>query len=99
MADQDHDGSHIKGLIINMIHCFWPKLLQVEGFISTFNTPLVKAKRGKEVKEFYSMLDYLAWTSSSSSSSLKGNRGGAKKWNVKYYKGLGTSTADEAREY
>ena len=24
MADQDHDGSHIKGLFINFIHSFWP---------------------------------------------------------------------------
>ena len=29
MADQDHDGSHIKGLFINFIHSFWPSLLQV----------------------------------------------------------------------
>ena len=27
MTDQDHDGSHIKGLIINFIHHFWPSLL------------------------------------------------------------------------
>ena len=30
MADQDHDGSHIKGLVINFLHHFWPSLLQVE---------------------------------------------------------------------
>ena len=29
MADQDHDGSHIKGLILNFIHSFWPSLLKV----------------------------------------------------------------------
>jgi len=27
MTDQDHDGSHIKGLLINFIHHFWPSLL------------------------------------------------------------------------
>ena len=27
MTDQDHVGSHIKGLIINFIHHFWPSLL------------------------------------------------------------------------
>lgn len=29
MTDQDQDGSHIKGLIINFIHHFWPSLLKV----------------------------------------------------------------------
>lgn len=33
MADQDHDGSHIKGLIINFLHHFWPSLLKIEGFL------------------------------------------------------------------
>lgn len=29
MTDQDQDGSHIKGLLINFIHHFWPSLLKV----------------------------------------------------------------------
>ena len=32
MADQDHDGSHIKRLVINFIHHFWPLLLDGPGF-------------------------------------------------------------------
>ena len=31
MADQDHDGSHIKGLLINFIHHFWPSLMRIPG--------------------------------------------------------------------
>ena len=31
MADQDTDGSHIKGLVINFFHHFWPNLLQSHG--------------------------------------------------------------------
>lgn len=42
MADQDHDGSHIKGLVINFLHHFWPSLLKVEGFVQQFITPIVK---------------------------------------------------------
>ena len=44
MTDQDHDGSHIKGLIINFIHHFWPSLLKIEGFLQQFITPIVKVK-------------------------------------------------------
>jgi DNA topoisomerase-2 len=29
MADQDQDGSHIKGLVINFLHHYWPSLLKV----------------------------------------------------------------------
>ena len=29
LTDQDPDGSHIKGLIINMLEYFWPELLQI----------------------------------------------------------------------
>ena len=27
MTDQDHDGSHIKGLLLNFFEHFWPSLL------------------------------------------------------------------------
>lgn len=42
MTDQDHDGSHIKGLLINFLHHFWPSLLQIPGFLQQFITPIVK---------------------------------------------------------
>ena len=42
MTDQDHDGSHIKGLLINFIHHFWPSLLKCRGFLNEFITPIVK---------------------------------------------------------
>jgi DNA topoisomerase II len=91
MTDQDHDGSHIKGLLINFFHHFWPSLLRVPGFLLEFITPIVKVRRGKGPSQsFYTMPEYLEWKSAND-----GGRG----WTCKYYKGLGTSTPAEAREY
>ncbi|CAK8533895.1 unnamed protein product [Lathyrus sativus] len=45
MADQDHDGSHIKGLLINFIHSFWPLLLKVPSFMVEFTTPVIRVSR------------------------------------------------------
>jgi len=47
MTDQDHDGSHIKGLIMNFFHHFYPTLLRVPGFLLEFITPIVKARRAR----------------------------------------------------
>eukprot|EP00985_Skeletonema_marinoi_P019020 scaffold10767_cov109-Skeletonema_marinoi.AAC.4 len=91
MADQDHDGSHIKGLVINFIHHFWPSLLDVPGFLQQFITPIVKCTKGKKIKTFFTLPEYEEWKEST------GND--AKGWTTKYYKGLGTSTSAEAKEY
>lgn len=89
MTDQDYDGSHIRGLLINMFHELWHELIAIPGFITYMATPIVKATKGKQVKAFYTQYDYEEWRKTDAS------RG----WHVKYYKGLGTSTRDEAKEY
>ncbi|GKY99436.1 hypothetical protein MPSEU_000898200 [Mayamaea pseudoterrestris] len=91
MSDQDVDGSHIKGLVINFIHKFWPGLLDVPGFMQQFITPIVKASKGKQTKTFFTLPEYEEWMETT------GNNG--KGWTIKYYKGLGTSTSTEAKEY
>ena len=51
MTDQDHDGFHIKGLLINMFHYLWPELLNFD-FISYMITPIVKVSLKKNIKPF-----------------------------------------------
>ena len=87
MTDADNDGSHIKGLILNMIDYFWPSLLKL-GFVVSMVTPIIKASRGNQTKSFYTDSKFRTWY---------GN--GQPGWRIKYYKGLGTSTSKEAREY
>ena len=41
MTDQDQDGSHIKGLVINFIHHNWPSLIR-SNVLEEFITPIVK---------------------------------------------------------
>jgi DNA topoisomerase-2 len=89
MTDQDHDGSHIKGLIINFVHHFWPSLIYLNGFLKEFVTPIIKASKGDQVFSFFTIPEYEQWAAGRN---LKG-------WKIKYYKGLGTSTAKEAKEY
>ncbi|KAN0033568.1 hypothetical protein ACTFIV_000029 [Dictyostelium citrinum] len=89
MTDQDHDGSHIKGLIINMVHHFWPTLLRMPGFLVEFITPIVKVFKNKQKPiSFYTMPEFLKWRETND-----------KGWDIKYYKGLGTSTPGEGKEY
>ncbi|KAL8541340.1 hypothetical protein ACS0TY_002551 [Phlomoides rotata] len=58
--DSDHDGSHIRGLLINFIHSFWPSLLKVPTFQLEFITPIVKAthRDGRQKLSFY---QYESW--------------------------------------
>jgi len=91
MADQDHDGSHIKGLLMNLFHAEWPGLLKA-GFLCTLLTPILKASKGKTTVSFYSIPEFLGWKEAQGENGVRG-------WKIKYYKGLGTSTPAEAREW
>ena len=91
MTDQDHDGSHIKGLLFNIFQSLWNSLYQIDGFLTSMLTPIIKVTNKSDVISFYNMSDYEKW--SETDSAKRGN------WKIKYYKGLGTSSDQEAKEY
>ena len=96
MADQDHDGSHIKGLLINFLQVQFPSLLKLPDFFREFITPIVKVWKGPNpkkplsMKSFFTMPQYEEW---------KERHATDKGWKHKYFKGLGTSSPEDAMVY
>ena len=89
-ADQDADGSHIKGLCVNLFQSQWGSLTKIPGFMGFMNTPILKARKSNQELMFYNEGEYNEWKLA--------NQDG-KGWKIKYYKGLGTSTGKEFKEY
>lgn len=86
MTDQDHDGSHIKGLIINFVDHFWPGLLKVKGFLQEFITPIVKVENSrKEQKSFFTLPEYEKWRDELDANNTS-RGGGSSKWKHSYLK-------------
>lgn len=97
MADQDHDGSHIKGLLINFLQVQYPSLLKIPDFFQEFITPIVKVWQGPnpkkplKLKSFFTQPQYDEWKDA--------HKLELKKWHSKYFKGLGTSSNEDAQVY
>ena len=93
-TDQDSDGAHIAGLLLNAVHYFFPELLkQHPDFLCRIVTPLVRVtpkRTGLPAGPlgFYSLQEFNAWAGANDVS----------RFQVKYYKGLGTSTVKDAKE-
>jgi len=84
LADADDDGIHIESLILNLFHSLFPSLLKrPKAFIISLKTPIVRinSKAG----------DTLFYDASRADSFIKNNP----KRNIKYYKGLGTTKAED----
>ena len=84
------DGFHIKGLLFNIFQSLWPSLFSQNGFLTSMLTPILKVSKGDSVHSFYTIPEFERW---------KKQHEDGKGWKIKYYKGLGTSKEDEAKEY
>lgn len=95
MCDSDVDGTHIKSLAFNLFQTLWPSLFQMDNFLTSMLTPIVKVthNRTKNNMSFYCLSDYENWKKE------QDELGKLSEWKIKYYKGLGTSTNDEAIQY
>jgi DNA topoisomerase-2 len=86
-TDADPDGDSIAGLLINFFNKYWPELFE-QNRVFKVMTPLVVAKKGKEVKPFYSNDEYSEWE----------KKTGARGWDVEYKKGLAALEDVEYRD-
>ena len=95
LTDADTDGSHIKALCINLFHSEWPSLFRIPGFLSFMNTPILTARKGNTKVLFYNEGEHAVWKTAMGA----GDNGTVPGWTMKYFKGLGTSTEIEFKQY
>lgn len=84
MADADHDGNAITGLLINFF-ALWPELFE-NKIIEIVKSPIVIARKGKQSKRYYSFEEY------------ENDFENVKDWKIKYNKGLGKLSPEEYAE-
>lgn len=81
MTDADVDGMCIRELLYNLFYLWGPTLFN-ENRIFVVQTPLFSAKKGKDLKLFYSFDEYHE------------NEKAVKGYEITYFKGLGTMPLD-----
>jgi DNA topoisomerase-2 len=98
-ADQDYDGGHIVGLIINWLHACWPSLLELRpDFVRRFASPVIIVRglslsASEPLRSFLSQVEFKAWLfAAGGADALRAHR-------VQYFKGLGSHTQAMGRTY
>lgn len=90
VADADDDGKHIIGLLLNFFYNRYPSLLKRE-FVHFLRTPIIRLYKGQEVIRFYTLNDYDEWEA-------KTDEKERKKWDIAYFKGLGSSVTKDVKD-
>jgi DNA topoisomerase II len=86
ICDADDDGVHIEGLLVNFLHNLFPTLLQcTTPFIVSMKTPIARVSRPrcKDIL-FYDERRFINYVQEQT-----------QKYTAKYYKGLGTTRAED----
>jgi DNA topoisomerase-2 len=85
-TDQDQDGYHCAGLIMNFFRTWFPELLAL-NFLKKIKTPVIRVNYKKNPIFFYNLSDYDDWRKKHMNEPYK----------TEYKKGLGSLTKDEAK--
>ena len=88
IADGDNDGCHITGLMINFIDTLFPSLLQSGEFLRFMRIPIIKIHTRSEQLSFLFQYSANKWIEEHNPN----------KNQVRYFKGLATSTDEDIRE-
>lgn len=86
-TDQDLDGYHLCGLIINIFSQLWPGLLK-QGFLVKLQTPIVRVQQGKNEIDFLNLEEFKAWEAKQT-----------KPFQASYLKGLGSNDTKYFKKY
>lgn len=101
LSDQDIDGMHIRGLLLNFFMKRFPSLLKRKNpYVLIMETPLYKVKYHGRTLPFYSKKEYEDWVNGVSVPLYEGED--RTKIVAQRFKGLGSSTDDdiiETRKY
>ena len=98
MTDMDPDGAHIQGLLMNIFSKMIPHILKDNPmFVQRFATPEIRltCKKTKIMTEFTSKGHYYKWMNEKKLN----EKDIVLKYEVKYFKGLGSSSNADAKRY